>query len=91
MQKIRWFLLIIAILLALTLTLQNNEGVPVRLLWMDREMPLSIMLASTTAVGFLVGALTTALMLRRGKSQSPSKGSATAESATVAEPVSEDI
>lgn len=65
MQKIRWFLLIFAILVALTVTLQNNDAVLVQLLWIDLRMPLSILLACTTAVGFLVGALTTALMLRR--------------------------
>ncbi|MDG2219955.1 MAG: LapA family protein [Rubripirellula sp.] len=67
MQKIRWLLLILAILMALAVTFQNNDAVPVRLLWIERNMSLSILLACTTAIGFLAGALTTALMLlRRG-------------------------
>jgi uncharacterized membrane protein YciS (DUF1049 family) len=67
MQKIRWLLLILAILVALAVTFQNNDAVPVRLLWIERNMSLSILVASTTAIGFLAGALTTALMLvRRG-------------------------
>ena len=70
MQKIRWFLLILAVLLALTVTVQNNDAVAVRLLWIDRSMSLSILLACTTGIGFLAGALTTALMLmRRGSAE----------------------
>ncbi|MGB0597475.1 MAG: LapA family protein [Rubripirellula sp.] len=70
MQKIRWILLILAIPMALAVTFQNNDAVPVRLLWIERNMPLSILVASTTAIGFLAGALTTALMLVR---RSPTK------------------
>ncbi|MEM8667818.1 MAG: LapA family protein [Planctomycetota bacterium] len=74
MQKIRWILLILAILAALTVTLQNTTAVSVRLLWIDLSMSLSILLACTTAIGFLAGALTTALMLlRRGGEKKASK------------------
>lgn len=67
MQKIRWIVLILAILAALTVTLQNTGAVEVRILWIDLSMSLSILLACTTGIGFLAGALTTALMLlKRG-------------------------
>ena len=65
MQKIRWFLLIVAIVLALAMAFQNNEPAKVRLLWLEQSMPLSVLMLSTTAIGFLLGALMTALMLRR--------------------------
>ncbi|TWU60699.1 hypothetical protein Poly51_09800 [Rubripirellula tenax] len=68
MQKIRWFFLIVGILLALSMALQNNALTDVRLLWMDAAFPLSVLLVVSTAVGFLFGALVTASMLRNRKS-----------------------
>jgi uncharacterized integral membrane protein len=74
MQKIRWFFLIAAILLALAIVLQNNTSVPVQLFWLQRSLPLSALLLSTTAIGFLLGALVTAWMLRRrGKAANAKK------------------
>ncbi len=67
MQKIRWFFLILGILLALAMSLQNNELTAVRLLWMDGQFPLSVLLLIAMAVGFLFGALLTASMLRNRK------------------------
>jgi uncharacterized integral membrane protein len=64
MQKIRWFLLIVVIVLALVVVLQNNHDAEVHLLLHKRSIPLSVLLFSTTAVGFLFGALMTATMLR---------------------------
>ena len=64
-QKIRWFLLILVIVLTLAAITQNGQETTVQLLWLTRTMPLSVLLLSTIAVGFLLGALTTALMLRR--------------------------
>jgi len=68
MQKIRWFLLILIAALTLTLVFQNQAQVEIQLLFWNRSLPLSILLISTTTIGFLLGALLTASMLRkRGK------------------------
>ncbi|TWU48266.1 lipopolysaccharide assembly protein LapA domain-containing protein [Rubripirellula reticaptiva] len=67
MQKIRWFFLIVGILLALAMSLQNNTLTDVRLLWLDAQFPLSVLLLVATAIGFLFGALLTASMLRSRK------------------------
>ncbi|MFK8114179.1 MAG: LapA family protein [Rubripirellula sp.] len=67
MQKIRWFLLILGIALALVITVQNNDLVEVELFTMQRELPLSVLMLATGGVGFLLGALMTALMLRKKK------------------------
>lgn len=65
MQKIRWFFLILAIVLVIAMAVQNNELEAVRLFWLETpEMPLSVLLLSTTGIGFLLGALMTASMLR---------------------------
>lgn len=82
-QKIRWFLLILAIIVALAAALQNNDLVEVQLFFFSRSLPLSVILLSTTAVGFLAGALTTVLMLRRHKTSEKTK--ANRKSATPAD------
>jgi uncharacterized integral membrane protein len=64
MQKIRWFFSILAIALMLAAMLQNNQQVTVKLLWLERSTPLSVLLIATTIIGFLFGALMTASMLR---------------------------
>ena len=67
MQKIRWFLLILIAALTLTLVFQNQAQVEIQLLFWNRSLPLSILLISSTTVGFLLGALLTASMLRKLK------------------------
>lgn len=67
MQKIRWFLLILIAALTLTLVFQNQAQVEIQLLFWNRSLPLSILSISTTTVGFLLGALLTASMLRKRK------------------------
>jgi len=79
MQKIRWFLLILIIALLLTAIWQNGDPTVIKLLNLEQEVPLSVLLISTIAIGFLFGALTTATMLRRGRrSKSPAKAEKTA-------------
>lgn len=67
MQKIRWLLWLLGILLVVSLVVQNSESQEIDLLWMSQTLPLSVMLLVTTAVGFLLGALTTVTMLRSSK------------------------
>ena len=65
MQKIRWFFLILAIVLVIAIAVQNNRLEAVHLFWLETpEMPLSVLLLSTSGIGFLLGALVTASMLR---------------------------
>lgn len=77
MQKIRWFFLILVIVLALVIVLQNNHATEVHLLWYRPSLPLSVLLFCTTAIGFLFGALLTATMLRR-RAAAGKKGKSTA-------------
>lgn len=66
-QKIRWVLLVLAIVTALAVAIQNNDSTEIQLFFFKRSLPLSVLVLSTTAVGFLMGALTTVLMLRRSE------------------------
>ena len=75
MQKIRWFIWILGIVLMLVVVLQNNDPTEVQLLWLEQSMPLSVMLLITTAVGFLLGALFTVSMIRKQPRASEEKAS----------------
>ena len=83
MQKIRWFFLIAVIVLVLVVALQNNHQTQVHLLLHERSLPLSMLLLSTTAIGFLFGALITASMLRSGRKVAAEKKAKKVAPATV--------
>ncbi|MAI34555.1 MAG: hypothetical protein CMM07_23170 [Rhodopirellula sp.] len=67
MQKIRWFFLILFAVMTLALVFQNQAKVEIQLLFWKQSLPLSVLLISTTTIGFLLGALLTAAMLRKRK------------------------
>jgi uncharacterized integral membrane protein len=67
MQKIRWFFLILIAVMTLAMVFQNQAKVEIQLLFWKQSLPLSVLLISTTTIGFLLGALLTASMLRKRK------------------------
>ena len=77
MQKIRWFIWIALVATAITLAVQNNNPAPVKILWIERELPLSVLLIATSGLGFLAGAMMTALMLRKSRREPTLKTTAT--------------
>ena len=87
MQKIRWFFLIVLMVLAISLALQNNETTAFQLLWFKKTLPLSVLLLSGAGIGFLLGALSTASMLRsrRKKEKARNKASEKAAAEKIAE------
>ena len=75
MQRIRWVLLLLGIVIVMVLLFYNSDEVPVKLpLVEDRELPLSVLLMATTAIGFLLGAVMTARMLRSRNKAAAAKG-----------------
>jgi uncharacterized integral membrane protein len=92
MQKIRWFFLILAIILAIDLALENNELTAIHLFWLQTpEMPLSVLLLSTIGIGFLLGALLTASMLRiRRKKEKERQAKADSTDGPASKPGSSD-
>ncbi len=88
MQKIRWILLVLGVVVALAIAIQNNDSTEIQLFFFRRSLPLSILVLSTTAIGFLLGAITSVLMLRRsekGKAAPRSKPAEAKTSETAAE------
>lgn len=65
MQKIRWGILILLIVVGLAIVLQNSEMVTLKLFWYETQLPTSTLLLVASAASFLLGAVTTHRMLRR--------------------------
>jgi uncharacterized integral membrane protein len=74
LSRIRWFLIIAILLLLAVFTLANTGSVRVRMpLFFSAEIPLAMLIALSTLLGFMLGALWTAWTLRRGRAQSESR------------------
>ena len=75
LQKIRWFLLLVGILVVVIIAVQNSRSVEIDLLFFRGTYPLTLLLLGTSAASFLFGALMTGWMLRsRGRPGGPAKG-----------------
>jgi uncharacterized integral membrane protein len=66
MQKIRWFFLLIGITLVLLLLLWNSSAVTVKFPFVaELQLPLSILLFTTSLLSFILGAIMTGWSMRR--------------------------
>jgi uncharacterized integral membrane protein len=89
-QKIRWFVLLLGITLVLLLSLWNSAPVTLQFPFLaDRQLPLSVLIFTTFAIGFLFGALMTGWMLHRRKKQASKTGSSAASPSEETSPSTE--
>ena len=88
MNKIRWFLWIALVALALTLALQNSRPAMVHLLWMETTLSLSLLLLTFLFAGFIAGGVMTAMTLRARRPATP-RESKTKPSAAATDPVAD--
>lgn len=65
MQKIRWAILILGIIVLMTAMIQNSDPVPLKFLAYTADLPTSVLLLVVSVVSFLFGAATSARILRR--------------------------
>jgi uncharacterized integral membrane protein len=65
MQKIRWAILLLGIIVLLAAMIQNSENAQLKLFFYETQLPVSVLLLVTSAVSFLIGAITTGRMLKR--------------------------
>ncbi|TWU35082.1 lipopolysaccharide assembly protein LapA domain-containing protein [Novipirellula artificiosorum] len=70
-QKIRWFLLLAGVIVALAIAVQNNAMAEVKLFFFSRDVPLSLLIVTSAGAGFLLGSLMTYSMLRAQKKTEP--------------------
>lgn len=74
MKKAKVILIIVILLLALIVSLQNTEAVETKFLLMTVTMPRVILLLLTFTLGFVGGMITTSVILKKsGKSQEKTK------------------
>ena len=64
LQKIRWFLVIVGVLVVVVIAIQNDQPVLLKLLFFQDTLPLTLLVLVTSAASFVLGALTTFWMLR---------------------------
>jgi len=64
-QKIRWTMLLIGVVILLTAMVQNSETTPLKLFFYQTELPVSVLLLATSATSFLLGAITVGRILKR--------------------------
>ena len=67
MKKARIILIVVIVLLALIVSLQNTEAVETKFLLMTIEMPRVILLLLTFVLGFVGGMITASFILRKPK------------------------
>ncbi len=65
MQKIRWAILILGIIVLMTAIVQNSDPVALKFFRYQADLPTSVLLLVVSVVSFLFGAATTARILRR--------------------------
>ena len=82
LQKIRWFFLLVAVIVIALLMWANSSAVTVNIPFITTlQLPLSILLITTSLLSFVVGSLVTGWMLRR-RHQAAGKPSASSKAST---------
>lgn len=65
LQKIRWLLVIVGVIVLLTAMIQNSAPLTLKLFFFETTLATSILLLATSSISFLVGGLFSYLMFRR--------------------------
>lgn len=86
MQKIRWTILLLGIIVLLAAMIQNSDNVPLQLFFYKTQLPISVLLLVTSAVSFLIGAITTGRMLKRSGKAKSAVGNGSAKPAEKSKP-----
>jgi len=58
MQKIRWAILLIGVIVLLAAVVQNSENVDLKLFYFQTTFPISVLMLVTATVSFFIGAIT---------------------------------
>lgn len=65
LQKIRYFLFLLTVLLVIVVAFQNHDPVSIKLLAFQGEYPLTLLLLSTAVISFVLGSIVTAWRARK--------------------------
>jgi uncharacterized integral membrane protein len=75
MQKIRWAILILGVIVLMTAIVQNSAPVTLKFFRYQGDLPISVLLLVVSVVSFLFGAATAARILRRRETAKKSANS----------------
>lgn len=73
MQKIRWAILLIGVIVLLAAAVQNSENVLLKLFFYETQLPVSVLLLVTSTISFFLGAFTMGRLLRKSSKANSSK------------------
>jgi uncharacterized integral membrane protein len=65
LQRIRWYFLILCLLVVLVISFQNQQPVALELLFFSHTVPLTLLILGTAVGSFVLGSLTTLWMFRK--------------------------
>lgn len=71
MQKIRWLLIALGLLVLITAMVQNSDPLTLKLFWLQKTVPTSVLLLATSLISFLLGGLTQHLAFRHRRESTP--------------------
>ena len=71
MQKIRWLLVILGMIVLLAAMIQNSDPLTLKLFFFETTLATSILLLTTSSISFLVGGLFSYLTFRRREPSLP--------------------
>lgn len=71
MQKIRWAILLMGVIVLLAAAIQNSENVLLKLFFYETQLPVSVLLLVTSTISFFLGAFTMGRLLRRSSKATP--------------------
>ncbi|TWT92595.1 lipopolysaccharide assembly protein LapA domain-containing protein [Neorhodopirellula pilleata] len=65
LQKIRYFLFLVAVLVVIVVAFQNHHAVDIEILTFSGRYPLTLLLLSTSVVSFILGSIMTVWRSRK--------------------------
>lgn len=71
MQKIRWLLVVLGVIVLLAAMIQNSDPLTLKLFFFETTLATSILLLTTSSISFLVGGLISYLAFRRREPSLP--------------------
>lgn len=71
MQKIRLLLIALGVIVLVTAMVQNSDPLTLKLFWLQKTVPTSVLLLATSLISFLLGGLTQHLAFRHRREPAP--------------------
>lgn len=71
MQKIRLLLIALGVIVLVTAMVQNSDPLTLKLFWLQKTVPTSVLLLATSLISFLLGGLTQHLVFRHRREPAP--------------------